>query len=168
MTKGKLGDDFGIAKLTTPEAAQFRDLLAKLWGGPSDWSAPAVLVGTILEEWNASLIKMARANEAVVGQIAFRMPAKKPGRLGPSGEFRLPDTGIPIVEIRPGSKLHLGGAGTERATAAVEDADEPTEADWEEVRRRALEIVGANLLDAPERHLAYVRERIAGVLSGDV
>ena len=29
---------------------------------------------------------------------------------------------------------------------------------------RALEIVGANLLDAPERHLAYVRERIAGVL----
>jgi hypothetical protein len=169
MAKGKFDDVFDLTNLTGVEAAQFQDLLAKVRSAPFGAQVAAAPIGTILEEWNASLMKMAQANEAVVEQIAFRLPTKKPGRLGLTAEFRLPGVNsLPFVEILPDFTLEASGPDTAPATPEAAEPDAPTEADWEEVRRRALEIVGANLLDSPERHLAYIRERIAGAASRDV
>ena len=169
MAKGRFDDVFDLTNLTGLEAAQFHDLLAKVWSEPFGPQGAAAPLGTILEEWNASLMKMAQANEAFVEQIAFRLPTSKPGRLGLTAEFRLPGgTSLPFVEISPDFTLDASGPDTAPATPEAEAPDAPTEADWDEVRRRALEIVGANLLDSPERHLAYIRERIARAASADV
>ena len=38
--------------------------------------------------------------------------------------------------------------------------DKGTAADWEKVKREALRLLGAERLDRPELHLAYVRSRL--------
>ena len=128
MAKGKFDDDFDLANLTVLEAAQFQDLLAKVWSEPFGPPVAAMLLG-------------------------FRLPG---------------GTSLPFVEISPDVTLDASGPYTAPATPEAAEPDAPTEADWDEVRRRALEIVGANLLDSPERHLAYIRERIARAASADV
>ena len=40
--------------------------------------------------------------------------------------------------------------------------------DWNEIKNRALEILKANSLDTPERHLAYVRKQLSLAAVGDV
>ncbi len=41
-------------------------------------------------------------------------------------------------------------------------ADEGTAADWEKVKTAALRLLGAERLDEPAAHLAYVRSRLRG------
>ena len=38
-----------------------------------------------------------------------------------------------------------------------------TAADWEEVKRQALALLGSRVLDTPSGHLCYIRQRIASV-----
>jgi hypothetical protein len=48
------------------------------------------------------------------------------------------------------------------AIAPGRAADEGTAADWEKVKREALRLLGAERLDKPAVHLAYVRSRLRG------
>jgi hypothetical protein len=46
------------------------------------------------------------------------------------------------------------------------DCDDLTPADWDEVKRQALKLLGSRVLDTPEGHLAYIRQRTASVMQG--
>jgi hypothetical protein len=54
-------------------------------------------------------------------------------------------------------------AQAEMRIASSEQGDEGSEADWEQVRAEALRILQAEMLDRPDAHLTYVRDRIKSV-----
>lgn len=69
----------------------------------------------------------------------------------------------------------LGRLATLAADAAADDlassvsgpSSEPelTDADWEEIKRQALDIVLSKLITPPDVHLSYIRKQISGALS---
>jgi large subunit ribosomal protein L7/L12 len=54
-----------------------------------------------------------------------------------------------------------GGQATYEVVHQELRSDEFTEDEWIEIKRQALEQISASLLDSPEHHLAYIRERVA-------
>jgi len=46
-----------------------------------------------------------------------------------------------------------------------QEDEQPTEEDWTEIKRQALELIGADRLNPPGKHLAYVREKIEQALA---
>jgi chromosomal replication initiation ATPase DnaA len=53
---------------------------------------------------------------------------------------------------------------TQRPPDPQASEDEGSEADWQDVVAEVLRLLGAELLDTPSSHLAYIRERIKPVI----
>jgi hypothetical protein len=70
------------------------------------------------------------------------------------------------LKNRPGGSVNKEKSSERHVVEA--EPHEFSSKDWNEIKSQALEILKANSLDTPERHLAYVREQLSLAAVGDV